>query len=311
MMFLKAVAITLILSVQVSWVDTILSRHSEKGRDLSAIYPAKFERLHKEVSRNWSKEQLKQLLNLKKVSEMDERSHRNLRFILSPVSIRRQREQHQDFIPKLVNETTIAQGVEFFKKYEATLKKAYDEKKIHPADIVAVLNWESKLGTMVGDQRVIQIFIGQYFLASTYEEELFKEGAYKQEGAMTREAALKRIRRLENRALMNLSALLNQAALKRFDPVEIRGSWAGAIGFPQFMPSSMTYAKDGDGDGEIDLFNMHDAIMSVANYLFRHHYSKRGREYAFRRYNPEAIYVKGVKMYGDMAREAGISFDQK
>jgi membrane-bound lytic murein transglycosylase B len=311
MTFLKVFFISLLAATQISWSSSILQRHTEKGDDLAALYPQRFEALYKNVSKNWSKDELKQLLSLKKVSEIDDQTERNLRFILSPVSVKKQREQHQDFIPKLVNEKTIAQGVEFFEKYKLTLKKAYDTKKVHPADIIAVLNWESKLGTMVGEQRIIQIFIGQYFLAEKYEEALFNEGAYKKEGAMSREAALKRIARLRGRALGNLSALLNQAVIKKYDPVEIKGSWAGAIGFPQFMPASMTYAEDGDGDGEIDLFNMHDAIMSVANYLFRHHYSSKGREHSFRRYNPEEIYVKGVRMYGDMAREAGIGFDQK
>ncbi len=309
MMKLAVLMIAVIISTQISWVDTILEKYDEKGKDLAKLYPERFEALYKNVSKNWSKEQLRKLLHLKKVSEMDARTDRNLRFILTPVSIKKQREQHQDFIPRLVNEKTIAEGVEFFKKYKGTLKKAYDEKKVHPADIIAVINWESRLGALVGDQSVIQIFIGQYFFAEKYEEKLFKEGAYDQEGAMSRAAAQKRIARLRNRSLGNLSALLNQAVLKRFDPVETKGSWAGAIGFPQFMPASMMYAEDGDGDGIIDLFNMHDAIMSVANYLYRHHYSSRGRAYAFRRYNPEAIYVKGVKMYGDKARKAGIGFD--
>jgi membrane-bound lytic murein transglycosylase B len=308
---LKLILICVILSTNISWTETILNRHTEKGTDLSQLYPKRFETLYGRVSKKWSKEQLRQILSLKKVSDMEKQTERNLKFILTPVSIKKQREQHQDFIPKLVNEKTIAQGVEFFEKYKNTLKKAYDSKKVHPSDIIAVINWESKLGTMVGEQRIIQIFIGQYFFPEKYEEILFKEGAYKKEGAMNRDASKKRIERLKNRALGNLAALLNQSVIKKFDPVETKGSWAGAIGFPQFMPTSMTYAEDGDGDGEIDLFNMHDAIMSVANYLYRHHYTKKGREYSFRRYNPEAVYVKGVKMYGDLAREAGIGFDQK
>lgn len=56
------------------------------------------------------------------------------------------------------------------------------------------------------------------------------------------------------------------------DPLQVRGSYAGAIGLPQFMPSSLRrYAVDGDGDGHIDLLgNPADAIMSVANFLIKH-----------------------------------------
>jgi membrane-bound lytic murein transglycosylase B len=53
------------------------------------------------------------------------------------------------------------------------------------------------------------------------------------------------------------------------DPEEMRGSWAGAVGHTQFMPSSYRrYAVDGDGDGIIDLWNsVPDALTSAANFL--------------------------------------------
>lgn len=66
-----------------------------------------------------------------------------------------------------------------------------------------------------------------------------------------------------------LEALFVLAAQSRRDPMEIRGSYAGALGWPQFMPSSwLQYAVDFDGDGRIDLMGSPiDAIGSVANYL--------------------------------------------
>jgi membrane-bound lytic murein transglycosylase B len=56
-----------------------------------------------------------------------------------------------------------------------------------------------------------------------------------------------------------------------FDPLEIKGSFAGAMGIPQFIPSSYRdYAVDFDGDGRTDLWNsVADAVGSVANYLSR------------------------------------------
>jgi membrane-bound lytic murein transglycosylase B len=50
--------------------------------------------------------------------------------------------------------------------------------------------------------------------------------------------------------------------------VEIDGSYAGALGIAQFMPTSIqAYARDGDADNRIDLYTHEDAIFSVANYL--------------------------------------------
>lgn len=56
------------------------------------------------------------------------------------------------------------------------------------------------------------------------------------------------------------------------DPLTIKGSYAGAIGLPQFMPGSIrSFAVDGDGDGKIDLrLSPEDAIASVANFLVEH-----------------------------------------
>ena len=66
-----------------------------------------------------------------------------------------------------------------------------------------------------------------------------------------------------------LEQLLLLAREKGIDPLSVKGSYAGAVGLPQFMPSSYrAYAVDYDGDGHIDLrTNAADAIGSVANYM--------------------------------------------
>jgi membrane-bound lytic murein transglycosylase B len=60
------------------------------------------------------------------------------------------------------------------------------------------------------------------------------------------------------------------------DPLDLQGSYAGAMGLGQFMPSSyLAYAIDFDGDGYRDLWNNpEDAIGSVANYLSEHHWQR-------------------------------------
>lgn len=59
------------------------------------------------------------------------------------------------------------------------------------------------------------------------------------------------------------------------DPLELRGSFAGAMGYGQFMPSSFkSYAVDFNGDGHINLWDPVDAIGSVANYFKAHGWSK-------------------------------------
>jgi membrane-bound lytic murein transglycosylase B len=64
-----------------------------------------------------------------------------------------------------------------------------------------------------------------------------------------------------------------------FDPLQIKGSFAGAMGIPQFIPSSYRdYAVDFDGDGRTDLWNsVADAVGSVANYLSRFGWTDGGQ----------------------------------
>ncbi|OPY74946.1 MAG: Membrane-bound lytic murein transglycosylase B precursor [Syntrophorhabdus sp. PtaU1.Bin050] len=71
------------------------------------------------------------------------------------------------------------------------------------------------------------------------------------------------------------------------DPLSIRGSWAGAFGIAQFVPSSyVRFAVDGNGDGTIDLFDFSDATASIANYLKAHGWKKNQPEK-----NRQAVYT--------------------
>jgi membrane-bound lytic murein transglycosylase B len=73
-----------------------------------------------------------------------------------------------------------------------------------------------------------------------------------------------------------LKALIRFSGREGLDPATIKGSYAGAMGIPQFMPSNaLTLARDGSKDGKVDLFDHQDAIFSVANYL-KHHGWKPG-----------------------------------
>ena len=76
-----------------------------------------------------------------------------------------------------------------------------------------------------------------------------------------------------------LEAFLLLTREENMDPFDATGSYAGAMGSPQFMPSSYrAYAVDFDGDNKADLFNsVDDAIGSIANYLKVHGWKKNGK----------------------------------
>ena len=100
-------------------------------------------------------------------------------------------------------------------------------------------------------------------------------------------------------AYKEFKAFLKYTAEESIDPVSVIGSYAGAMGIAQFMPSNiLTLAADGDQDGSIDLFNHTDAIHSIANYL-KHHGWRRGmgRKAAYKvilRYNYSKYYANTI-----------------
>ncbi|EFG8199830.1 lytic murein transglycosylase [Escherichia coli] len=71
---------------------------------------------------------------------------------------------------------------------------------------------------------------------------------------------------------------------------DMRSSWAGALGQPQFMPTSyLKYAVDGDGDGKADIWNSQaDTLASIANYLVAHGWVK-GRDWGFEVNAPDSL----------------------
>ncbi|MEI2301114.1 lytic murein transglycosylase [Ensifer sp. MJa1] len=74
------------------------------------------------------------------------------------------------------------------------------------------------------------------------------------------------------------------------DEAAMRGSWAGAMGQPQFMPSSfLQYAVDFDGDGRRDIWNsVPDSLASIANYLVKKGW-QRGRDWGFEVTIPDSV----------------------
>jgi membrane-bound lytic murein transglycosylase B len=135
-------------------------------------------------------------------------------------------------------------GLAFFDEHRETLLRAEQETGV-PADIiVAIIGVETFYGRITGSYRVIDALSTLAFDYPKRSEFFTKE--LKHYLILTREQGM--------------------------DPLEPVGSYAGAMGFGQFMPSSYrSYAIDFDGDGLTDIWeNPVDAIGSVANYFKAH-----------------------------------------
>jgi len=147
-----------------------------------------------------------------------------------------------------LNDKRLDQGVEFYREHRATLDRAERETGVPAAIIVAIIGVETYYGRVAGSYRVIDALST---LAFDYPpRSQFFTGELKNYLILTRQQG--------------------------FDPLALKGSYAGAMGYGQFMPSSfLSYAVDFDGDGVEDIWNNPvDAIGSVANYFQRHGWRK-------------------------------------
>ena len=138
----------------------------------------------------------------------------------------------------------VVRGKKFWLKYRQAILKASRIYHVPPEIIVAVIGVETNYGRLVGRHRVIDS-LTTLVLKYPKRQRFFRK-------------------ELENYLLLTREQHLN--------PLSIRGSYTGAIGMPQFMPSSYrAYAVDLDKDGSADLVDsVADAIGSVANYLKIH-----------------------------------------
>ncbi len=161
---------------------------------------------------------------------------------------------------RFVEPYRIETGVAFWDKYADALARAEREYGVPPEIIVGLIGVETIFGKQTGGFRVMDVLTT---LAFDYPD------------TPTRDTRMQFFRgELENMLLMSREASL--------DPFVFKGSYAGAIGWPQFMPGSIRkYAVDFDGDGKINLTDSPvDAIGSVAHYLAMHGW-KRNLPVAF------------------------------
>ncbi|WP_374440087.1 lytic murein transglycosylase B [Pseudomonas panipatensis] len=144
---------------------------------------------------------------------------------------------------KFITPENIQNGVAFWNQYDDALQRAWRTYGVPPEIIVGIIGVETRWGRVMGKTRTIDALAT---LAFAYPRRAdFFSG--------------------------ELEQFLLLARKEGNDPLSLRGSYAGAMGYGQFMPSSFAqYAVDFDGDGHIDLWNPRDAIGSVANYFKQH-----------------------------------------
>ncbi len=153
-----------------------------------------------------------------------------------------------------MTDSRIDGGVKFWQKNEQALNSVAEQYGVPPEIIVAIIGVETLYGKHVGRHRVIDAL-------STLGFSYPKRSRF---------------------FLRELESFLLLCRTEKLDPLEPTGSYAGAMGLPQFMPSSyIAYAVDFEGNTHRDIWNNpNDAIASVANYFSEHRW-QTGKAIAF------------------------------
>lgn len=141
---------------------------------------------------------------------------------------------------KFITPDNVQNGVQFWNQYQAELKRAEAVYGVPPEIIVGIIGVETRWGRVMGKTRIIDALSTLAFSYPRRAEYFSAE----------------------------LETFLLMAREEGKDPLTLKGSFAGAMGYGQFMPSAFqNYAVDGNGDGHVDLWDPVDAIFSVANYF--------------------------------------------
>ena len=186
--------------------------------------------------RNLDKEQLDKWLSKAKVNNE----------VLEAIQRPWEAKPWYQYYPIFLTEKRLKAGLEFWEEHEATLKKAEQEYGVPAQIIVAIIGVETFYGNYMGKYSILDSL---YTLGFHYppRAKFFRS---------------------------ELSEFFQLASEEGLDINSAKGSYAGAMGYGQFISSSYRhYAVDFDGDGERNLLtNPVDAIGSVANYFAKHNW---------------------------------------
>lgn len=143
-----------------------------------------------------------------------------------------------------IEQRRINQALQFWKEHKETLLRAEEEYGVPPEIVLAIMGVETRFGRITGNYRVLDAL-------STLGFDYPKRADF---------------------FLGQLGDYFRLARQEGVEPGVLKGSYAGAMGYGQFIPSSfLAYAVDFDGDKQRDIWgNPVDAIGSVANYFARH-----------------------------------------
>lgn len=169
-----------------------------------------------------------------------------------------------EYRERFVTPERIADGVQFWLDHREALEQAASTYQLPPEYIVAILGVETHYGRMTGGFRAIDALATLAFIYPPREKYFRSE----------------------------LAEFLLLTHENKLDALSVRGSYAGALGAPQFMPSQYRrYAVDADADSKRDLWNdWNDIFASIGNYFRNHGWTPGGPVLAETHLDPDPTF---------------------
>jgi membrane-bound lytic murein transglycosylase B len=214
----------------------------------------------------------------------------------------RHREATLDY-DQFLSPKSLQSAREYMDAHERMLSKTENAYGVDKTVITAIILVETRLGRYTGNRSVVNTLATMAAMEEPAVREYFWENL-PPDVSISRERFEQKARQKSDWAYRELKAFIEHVEKEDLRPHDIIGSYAGALGIAQFMPSNiLVYAKDGNGDGRINLFDHGDAIASIANYLKRHGWQEdMSREEAGKvvyRYNHSKYYVNTILQIAD------------
>lgn len=205
---------------------------------------------------------------------------------------------------QFTNDWSISQAKKYMRKHRDQLEKTEHTYGVDKQVITAIILVETGLGTTLGNRSVFNTLSSlSAFDDPVVRDDFWKN--FKRKDEISKTDYQKRATRKSAWAYKELKAFLQYTQNENFDPVTIQGSYAGALGIAQFMPTTLlAYARDGNQDGVIDLFTHADAMASIASFLKRFGWkqginTEKAKKIIYR-YNHSDYYVNTILKIADL-----------
>ncbi|CCO24983.1 lytic murein transglycosylase [Maridesulfovibrio hydrothermalis] len=205
--------------------------------------------------------------------------------------------REKEFDERYVGPVLLAGAYAYLREHYDILVQIDKEYGVAPSVVVALLLVETKLGFTLGKAPAFNNLANM--AASSDPLLFFDDLGYEKLEDNDLKWLKKRTKKKADWAYRELAALLTFSSANSINPAEIPGSPYGAFGICQFMPTTaLSYAVDGDKDGQIDLFKREDALVSMANFMKKHGWknslSKAKKLKVIYRYNHSMVYARTI-----------------